>query len=137
MRVFLDANILFSAAKSDGAMRRFLEILKNGGHTLVADGFVTAEATRNLLAKAPFATSCFEEVMKSVESSTGTSTLLCEDIAPSLETKDRPVLAAAIERRCDVLLTGDKAHFGEFYGQVIEGVEIHSPSSLAIKLQKR
>jgi len=28
MRIFLDANILFSAAKSDGAMRAFLDKLR-------------------------------------------------------------------------------------------------------------
>ena len=30
--MFLDANILFSAAKSDGAMRQLLELLVDAGH---------------------------------------------------------------------------------------------------------
>jgi bifunctional DNA-binding transcriptional regulator/antitoxin component of YhaV-PrlF toxin-antitoxin module len=34
----------------------------------------------------------------------------------------------------ETLITGDKMHFGSFYGQAIGGVEIHSPASLALKL---
>jgi len=34
----------------------------------------------------------------------------------------------------NVLLAGDKTHFGPLYGRIIEGVEIHSPASFAIKL---
>jgi hypothetical protein len=45
--------------------------------------------------------------------------------------KDRPVLAAAIRHRCEALVTGDRAHFGRFYGKAIHGVTIHSPRSIA------
>ncbi|MCX6964389.1 MAG: hypothetical protein NTW41_03440 [Verrucomicrobia bacterium] len=41
---------------------------------------------------------------------------------PLLPEKDRPVLASAIQHRCQVLLTGDKNHFGRLYGQTIAGV---------------
>ncbi len=63
MRVFLDANILFSAAKSSGAVRAFLAELKRSGHTLVAEGYVVGEARRNLEAKSPAAMVDFEKVM--------------------------------------------------------------------------
>ena len=46
MRVFLDANVLFSAAKSDGAIRELLGILVSSGHRLVADVYVLEEARR-------------------------------------------------------------------------------------------
>lgn len=133
MRVFLDANILFSAAKSSGAVRVFLAALKSSGHTLVADGYVVGEARRNLEAKFPAAMVDFEKVMEDVEASAKASGPLRADLAPGLPEKDRPVLAAAIQHRCKILLTGDKTHFGSFYGQTIEGVEIHSPASFAGK----
>ncbi len=133
MRVFLDANILFSAAKSSGAVRGFLAELKSSGHTLVADGYVVGEARRNLEAKFPAALVYFEKVMEDVEASAKASGLLGAGIAPGLPEKDRPVLAAAIQHQCQILLTGDKAHFGLLYGQTIEGVEIHSPASFASK----
>jgi hypothetical protein len=40
MRIFLDANLLFSAGKADGAIRRFIRLLQKNGHTLVADSYV-------------------------------------------------------------------------------------------------
>jgi predicted nucleic acid-binding protein len=133
MRIFLDANILFSAAKSNGAVRAFLAQLKSNGHTLVADGYVLGEARRNLEVKFPDARDDFQALMKQVEASAGACPLLQTNIAPSLLEKDRPVLAASIHHGCHILLTGDKTHFGPFYGQTIEGVEIHSPASLALK----
>jgi hypothetical protein len=51
MRVFLDANILFSAAKSDGAVRALVRLLVESAATSWADAYVVAEARRSLLAK--------------------------------------------------------------------------------------
>ena len=135
MRIFLDANVLFSAGKSSGAVRTFLLQLKSSGHTLVADGFVVGEARRNLEAKFPTAMKDFEALMKDMEASAKVCGPLRTETAPELPEKDRPVLAASIYHRCQVLLTGDKMHFGPLYGQTIEGVEIHSPASFAIKLR--
>ena len=53
MRIFVDANILFSAAKTDGAIRQLVGLLRAAGHELWADGYVLEEARRNLHAKAP------------------------------------------------------------------------------------
>jgi hypothetical protein len=53
VRIFLDANMLFSAAKSDGTMRGFLRQLRGYGHTLVADGYDVEETQRNLKMKFP------------------------------------------------------------------------------------
>ena len=135
MRIFLDANVLFSATKSAGAVRAFLAQLKSNRHILIADGYVTGEARRNLETKFPSSMKDFEEFMEQVETSTGICGSLAAEIAPELPVKDRPVLAAAIHHKCQVLITGDKTHFGPLYGQTIEGVEIHSPASLAIKLR--
>lgn len=49
-----------------------------------------------------------------------------------LPEKDRPVLMAAIARRCDALLTGDRTHFGAGYGQTSDGVTIYTPGQLAM-----
>lgn len=47
MRIFLDVNVLFSAARSDGAMREFLRLLLETGHELRADTYVVEEARRS------------------------------------------------------------------------------------------
>ena len=137
MRVFLDANSLFSAAKSNGAVRAFLTGLKDDGHKLVADGYVMDEARRNLEIRFPGAMRDWESVLADVEASAKTSGSPGRRLALDLPEKDWPVLAAAIQLRCHVLFTGDKSHFGSLYGQTIEGVEIHWPASLAEKLGKR
>ena len=131
MRIFLDANILFSAAKSKGAVRAFLLQLRTAGHTLVVNGYVVGEARRNLETKLPQALKDYESLLIEIEEVARVSAYLPERIAPELPQKDRPVLAAAIHHQCEILMTGDKTHFGSFYEQNIEGVAIHSPASLA------
>jgi uncharacterized protein len=44
------------------------------------------------------------------------------------------VLWAAMALRCDALVTGDKTHFGQGYGQRFAGVLILSPAMLAQQL---
>ena len=43
MRVFLDANVLFSAAKSVGAVRELLKRLEESGHQCCVDAYVIEE----------------------------------------------------------------------------------------------
>jgi len=73
-------------------------------------------------------------VLEAVETSATTSKPLGTEVAPGLTEKDRPVLSAAIQHRCQVLLTGDKAHSGPLYGQTFEGVVIDSPAGFAATL---
>ena len=134
MRVFLDANVLFSAAKSDGAVRALLRLLLERGHECWADAYVAAEARRNLGAKGPEALHVLEALLARLRVAAA-APLASEpaDVA-WLPDKDRPVLAAAIYLRCDALVTGDRTHFGAGYGRAFGGVVIHSPRSLAEQL---
>jgi predicted nucleotidyltransferase/predicted nucleic acid-binding protein len=131
MRIFLDANVLFSAAKSNGAVRRLLDLLIEAGHECWADGFVAEEARRNLAAKFPEGLSVLNTLLSRLR--TGpihTPDPALEDALP-LPEKDRPVLSAAIRHDCEALVTGDRTHFGRLYGKAIHGVTIHSPRSIA------
>ena len=131
MRVFLDANILFSAAKTNGAVRALLALLADRGHMLVVDGYVVAEARRNQLTKFPSAIQAFDALLGHVEIASFRADRLPADLATLIAAKDQPVMAAAIRLRCDALVTGDSTHFGQLYGTVRHGVAIHSPRSLA------
>ena len=132
MRVFLDANILFSAAKSDGAVRALLRLLVERGHECWADAYVVAEARRNLLAKGPAAVGVLDALLAHLRlASAAAATAAPADHLAWLPEKDRPVLAAAIRLRCDALVTGGRTHFGAGYGRSFGGVAIHSPRSLA------
>lgn len=131
MRIFLDANILFSAAKSAGAVRELLRRAQAAGETLCADAYVVAEARRNLAVKAQDALSALEALLARIEVTRFAATALLAEAAALLPEKDRPVLAAAIRLRCDALVTGDRTHFGALHGQRVEGVAVHSPLTLA------
>ncbi len=128
MRIFLDANIIFSAIKSDGAVRKLLALLRGAGHELIANHYAMEEAIRNIRVKSD------EEDWHNLE---GTVIVLPVphhlELPPDIDLvdKDRPVLASALWLKCDVLLTGDRTHFGHLYGTRVEGVTIHSPHSTA------
>lgn len=137
LRIFLDANVLFSAARAPGAMRQMLTALKNQGHVLVAEVYVCTEARRNLVAKAGETTlQDLEVILATVELSGSRQAITASQAQAAnwLPEKDRPVLLAAIALRCDALVTGDKTHFGAGYGQSFVGVTLYSPAQLALAL---
>ena len=131
MRVFLDANILFSAAKSDGAVRHLLQLLMVRGHECWVDVYVVVEARRNLGTKGPDALGAFESLLATLNVGSAQAFVTVMPVVSWLPEKYRPVLAAAIHLGCDVLVTGDLTHFGVGYGKVFGAVTIHSPRSLA------
>jgi uncharacterized protein len=131
MRIFLDANILFSAAKSNGAVKQLLNQLIKAGHDCCVGGYVVEEARRNLALKAPQGLTVLEALLVEMHfapSQPGDETL---EAALPLSEKDRPILAAAIRQRCAALVTGDRTHFGRHCGKTVHGVTIHSPRSIA------
>jgi hypothetical protein len=131
VRIFLDANILFSAAKSPGAIKRLLGLLADARHECWVDEFVITEARRNLEQKAPSGLAALDRLLKRLRVAPLGTPGTALDAALPLAEKDRPILAAAIGLACDVLVTGDRTHFGALYGRSIGGVTIHTPRSLA------
>lgn len=131
MRVFLDANIVFSAAKSDGAIRLLLDLLIKRGHQCCIDDYVLEEARRNLAAKFPAAMVRLGALVAQFQVSRASAPVGRVEMLDWLPAKDRPVLLSAMHLRCDILLTGDRKHFGPGYGKTLGGVTIHSARSLA------
>jgi uncharacterized protein len=137
MRILLDANVLFLAAKSDGAIRQFVGLLLRARHQCFVDGYVVEEARRNLVAKAPEGVLALEALLTKLHvAAVQAGDADIEALAP-LPQKDRLVLAAAIRLRCDALVTGDRTHFGFGYGKALGGVTIHSPRSTAEALLEK
>ncbi len=131
MRIFLDANILFSAARSDGAVRQLLALTESAGHELWADAYVFEEARRNLAVKTPSGLPVLNAMTARIKigGMSAVNSLLPDTV--NLPEQDRPVLAAAIHHHCNILVTGDRTHFGQFYGKTIQGVSILSSAMLA------
>lgn len=131
MRIFLDANILFSAAKSNGAIRLLVDRLGDTGHKCCVDGYVIEEARRNVALKAPSGLPVLSRLLSRMRIEAAQAADRSLDTALPLPDKDRPVLAAAIRHQCAALVTGDRTHFGRHYGKTVHGVTIHSPRSIA------
>lgn len=136
MRIFLDANILFSAAKSAGAIRQLLAQLNERGHALVADDYVAMEARRNLARKAdadaiPYLEALLLQIQMNRPQHSPFRTNSSQSEIDWLPEKDRPVLRAAIGLRCEALVTGHRADFGAGFGKAFGGVTIYSPVELA------
>ncbi len=131
MRIFLDANVLFSAARSDGAIRQLLRELQVRKYILVAGPLVIVEARRNLENKSNAAAlTWLDSMLSSMETSASEPRLVAADVDWLVE-KDRHVLRVAIQMRCEVLVTGDVTHFGDGYGRTFDGVKILSPRMTA------
>jgi len=130
MRVFLDANILFSAAQPHSRMRAFLEILMERARCLTNE-YAIEEARRNLAAKFPDTVKALERLSKKCEVIARLET----DLKVVLPLKDAPILGGAIAGNASHLLTGDERDFGKFWGTTIQGVKIVSPRMLAEELR--
>ncbi|TVR61191.1 MAG: DNA-binding protein [Spirochaetaceae bacterium] len=131
MRVFLDANILFSASWSDGPIRRLLADLHEAGHVCIADGYVWSEAERNLIAHRSRAVAELHKLGAGIELHSrfaGEGVVLDDTGLPD---KSARVLASAVALSCDALVTGDRTHFGALWGTTINGVRVLSPRMLA------
>src|SRR6056297_3917221 len=134
MRIFLDANILFSAAYSDAAIRPLIKDLEAASCSLVADRYVFEEALRNLTIQRSEAVPHLHKLM-------GLLTIVPTHISSSkippdinLPDKDIPVLASAIEAGCDILMTGDTRRFSTLFGRSIGGLSIRSPVETAKRI---
>ena len=122
--IFLDANVLFSAAYlSDAGLRRLWRLPTA---RLVTSAYAAEEARRNLSNSGQRRE--LEELLGSVEvvtTAVPTDRPLFSTV--ELADKDRRVLLAAIGLGATHLLTGDFRHFGAFYRRRIEGILVLPP----------
>ena len=118
--IFLDANILFSAAYGSSSLSRLWDFAKNGQCVLLASRYVIEEAKRNLEDIEHLAN--LESYLTSIHIVPEVDQALPCPI--ELPDKDKPVLMAAISAKADYLITGDITHFGQYFGHKIMGVKI-------------
>ena len=129
MRVFLDANVLFSAAyRETNSVRAFFTLARAGACTLCTSSHAVEEARRNLRLKHPARVSDLEHLLELVEvvpEPPGTALAWALNIG--LPAKDAPILAAAVEARCPILATGDRSDFGALMGRRLKGTVVMLP----------
>jgi len=126
VRLFLDANILFSAAYTEqNAASRLFGLQAVGLCELVSSAYALGEARRNISAKRPARSAALELVAGQLkvcpEPAIAATAAAVEHGLPE---KDAPILAAAISSRANILVTGDRKHFCALYARTFDGVTV-------------
>jgi len=122
-RVFLDANVLFSAAyRAESGLDRLWAL--RSSVSLLSSAYAIEEARRNLPGVA--VRDRLECLVAGLEVVADVATgALPEEV--DLPEKDRPILLAALAAGATHLLTGDRAHFGAYFGRRIDGLLVERP----------
>lgn len=124
-RLFLDANVLFSAAyRADAGVARLWD---REDAELLSSDYAIEEARRNLSESEQVAR--LAELLQQLR--------IVPSVVPHADTrreielpeKDWPILGAAIAAGATHLITGDKKDFGPFFESEILGVRVLPPSS--------
>jgi predicted nucleic acid-binding protein len=122
-RIFLDANVLFSAAyRADAGVARLWTL---DGCVLLTSDYAAEEARRNL--QGPDQLARLEELLELL------TTVPTVTLPPGLRgevqlpEKDWPILGGAISAGATHLITGDKRDFGPYFGTELLGVLILPP----------
>ena len=112
MRLFLDANVLFTVAHNpNGKAALTIELGKRGHWALATSLYASEEARRNLVRKFPRSLDDLNALLRDiplVELRTGLP------FPAALAEKDRPIFQAAVACQATHLLTGDLRDFDPF-----------------------
>jgi uncharacterized protein len=120
-RLFLDANVLFSAAyRPDAGLRRLWRV---SDALLCSSRYALEEARINLDKESQWTT--LDRLSRALELFDAVRRDLPRGI--SLPDKDVPILLAALEAQATHLLTGDIRHFGPYLGRTMEGIKVLLP----------
>ena len=133
-RIFLDANVLFSAAYLENSGLGRLWQLEDA--ELLSSAHAVEEARRNLALDRPPALARLERLTPKLALINPPADLKLP-ASVRLDSKDGPILLAAIYGKADFLLTGDGRHFGHLYGKRVEGVIVLRPAQYFERCARR
>jgi len=130
VKLFLDANVIFSAAHREEGRAQQLVALARGGHCeLVTSTHALEEARRNLQLKSSGFEHRLMEALEQVKAIAEAPAALVEWAQEQgLPLKDAPILAAAVHAKADLLVTGDTRDFGHLLGRELRGVLVVNPA---------
>ena len=123
-RLFLDANVLFSAAYREAAgIQRLWDL---PGVDLLTSTYAVEEARRNL--STPARAKRLDALLESTDIRSART--LEESLRGEVELreKDWPILSGAVLSGATHLITGDVRDFGPYFGKTILGVLVLPPS---------
>jgi predicted nucleic acid-binding protein len=110
MRIFLDANILFTAAhRPEGKSASVIQVAQENDWVLCTSRYALEEARRNLERKYP---QCLQTHLHQILNLEVIPEFPCSEGLVNLPSKDLPIFFAALGGEAQILLTGDVKDFG-------------------------
>jgi predicted nucleic acid-binding protein len=122
-RLFLDANVLFSAAYRECS--GLLKLWEVPEAQVITSRYAAAEARRNLSTREQ--QTRLDAILERTDLVDESDPRTIDD-EKRLPEKDRPILRAAVLGKATHLITGDFSHFGRFFGERLQGVLIVPPA---------
>ena len=112
IRLFLDSNVLFTAAHNpEGKASLVIDLAAAGNWEVVTCAYCLAETRLNLEKKHPAALDRLTGILETVRLVPDVTGERCTLLLPE---KDRPVFASAQRCKATHFLTGDRRHFGPY-----------------------
>ena len=112
IRLFLDSNVLFTAAHNpEGKASLVIDLAAAGNWEVVTCAYCLAEARLNLEKKHPAALGRLNGILETVHLVPDVTGEQCTLLLPE---NDRPVFASAQRCKATHFLTGDRRHFGPY-----------------------
>jgi len=129
LKIFLDANVVFSAVhREEGRVQELLALAAAKRHSVMTSRHALEEARRNLEVKSRGFEKRLDRLRERVVLvGEAPGALVAWARGEGLPLQDAPVLAAAVHAGADLLVTGDARDFGLFYDRVLRGVKVVSP----------
>ena len=128
-RLFLDANVLFSAAfRPDAGIARLWRLREV---ELISSSYAVEEARLNLETEVQHRR--LESLLAPLRILTSVTV---GTLPPGVELpeKDQPILLAAMQARATHLLTGDRRHFGKYFNRRAGGILILPPEEYPLPI---
>lgn len=123
-RLFLDANILFSAAyREDAGVTRIWSLKRI---VLLTSTYTVEEAERNLSTKNQ--RHRLHELLATIETVNASMPPSSDRQGINLPEKDWPILGGAVAAGATHLITGDVKHFGQYFGKRLLGILVLPPA---------
>jgi len=130
--LFLDANVLFSAAYREHS--GILRLWHMKSVNLISSTYAVEEARRNL--DMPLQKERLEKLLSDLEEIFPHHMDIELPTNVTIREKDKPILLSAMSAKADFLITGDVRDFGKFYGKKIGGVTIIPPAEYLKRFRK-
>ncbi|OGA54881.1 MAG: hypothetical protein A3G24_20930 [Betaproteobacteria bacterium RIFCSPLOWO2_12_FULL_62_13] len=131
MKLFFDANVIFSAAhREEGRAQELVALARKGRCELLMSTHALEEARRNLeLKSAGFEHRLAEALARITVVVEAPTALVIWAQEQGLPLKDAPVLPAAVHAKADLLVTGDTRDFGHLFGRDMRGTRVVTPAA--------